>query len=125
MEYSTVKFLHQGLVLLSILGFGSRWLGRLAGAAWTRRRAARTLPHVVDSALLLSGLWLAWAWGSALGAWFVAKMVGLVAYILLGAVSLRASQPLYVRLPAGLAALAIVAWMVSVAITKRPAGFLG
>lgn len=125
MDYTLVKQWHLALVTLSITGFAVRWAARLGGAHWATRRLARTLPHVVDSVLLLSGLLLAAAWGSALGPWFMAKMAGLVLYVLLGVISLREATARPVRLAAGLGALAVVAWMVSVALTKQPRGFLG
>ena len=122
MDYLLLKHLHVTLVAMSVTGFVLRWTGRLVQADWAASRAARTVPHVLDSVLLLSGLGLAAAWGPALGAWFVAKMLGLVAYVVLGALSLRPTRSPRARVAAGLLALVAVAWMVSVALTKQPLG---
>ena len=51
-------------------------------------------------------------------------MSGLVVYIALGVVALRPGLARPVRLLAWLGALATVAWIISVAFTKSPLGFL-
>jgi hypothetical protein len=57
--------------------------------------------------------------------WLLAKIVGLVVYVGLGVVALRPGRP-RARARRGVArALAVVAWIVSVALTKSPLGFLG
>ena len=60
MDYFTLKLIHQSAVTLSITGFVARGAAALANAAWVRGRAARTLPHLVDTVLLLSALALLW-----------------------------------------------------------------
>src|SRR6476661_2944418 len=107
MDYSTVKTIHQSAVALSFAGFFARGLGALGGAAWVRARPAKTLPHLVDSVLLLSALWLAWTLrlNPAGAPWLLAKIVGLVAYIGLGMVALKDGRPLALRATAWLAAL--------------------
>jgi uncharacterized membrane protein SirB2 len=126
MDYLTVKIVHQSAVVLSFSGFFARGIGSLAGAAWVRSRAARSLPHVVDSVLLLSALTLAWMLRANPVAtpWLLAKVIGLVAYIVLGMIALRPTRPVPVRALAWVAALAAFAYIVSVAITKNPAGLL-
>lgn len=125
MDYPLLKAIHQAAVALSFAGFFARGAAALAGAAWVRSRPARTLPHIVDSVLLLSAL--AMAFGLQLSPleapWLLAKILGLLAYIGLGVVALRPSTPLPLRALAWLAALATFAWIVTVAITKQPAGF--
>ena len=126
MDYSTVKTIHQSAVALSFAGFFARGLGALGGAAWVRARPAKTLPHLVDSVLLLSALWLAWTLrlNPAGAPWLLAKIVGLVAYIGLGMVALKDGRPLALRATAWLAALLVFGYIVSVALTKSPLGFL-
>ena len=99
MDYAALKLLHQGTVVLSITGFVARGLGSFAGAAWVRSRAARTLPHAVDTVLLLSALALAWKLRLTPGAapWLVAKIAGLLLYIVLGMLALRPGRPLALR----------------------------
>jgi uncharacterized membrane protein SirB2 len=127
MDYALVKLVHQSAVALSISGFFVRGLGSLGDAAWVKSRAAKTLPHIVDSVLLLSALTLAWMLrldpGNA--TWLLAKIVGLVLYIGLGMLALKPGRPWAVRAAAWLAALAVFGWIVSVALTKNPMGFFG
>ena len=127
MDYFTIKAIHQTAVVLSFTGFFARGIGALTGAAWVRSRAAKTWPHVIDSVLLLSALTLAWMirLDPTSAPWLTAKIGGLVVYIGLGVVALRPGRSVPVRAAAWLAALATFGYIVSVAISKNPAGFFG
>ena len=126
MDYLTVKLVHQSAVALSVTGFAVRGAAALAGARWVNGRAAKTLPHLVDSVLLLSALMLAWTLRLTPGGapWLAAKIAGLLAYIALGVMALRPGRSRAVRAAAWVAALVVVGWIVSVAVTKSPLGFL-
>ncbi|MDE3010899.1 MAG: SirB2 family protein [Pseudomonadota bacterium] len=126
MEYAAIRLVHQGAVALSISGFVARGIGAFAGAAWSRGRTARWLPQLVDSVLLLSALSLAWMLGVTpwSAPWLAAKLIALPVYVVLGVLALRPMLPLPARIAAWLAALATVGYIVSVAISKNPAGFL-
>lgn len=125
MNYLAIKLMHQTAVALSISGFFVRGAAALAGAEWVRGRLARTLPHLVDTVLLLSALTLVWLLRQDLGSatWLLAKLAGLVVYIALGTIALRPGRPRSVRAAAWLCALLVAAWIVSVAISKSPLGF--
>lgn len=122
MDYAALKLVHQTAVALSITGFFARGLASLAGAAWVRGRVARTLPHVVDTVLLLSALTLAWLLRLTPTAapWLAAKIAGLLLYIGLGMLALRPGRPFALRASAWVAALGVFGWIVAVAITKDP-----
>ena len=126
MEYSTLKLVHESAVAISIAGFAARGIGMLAGATWVRTRGAKTLPHVVDTVLIVSAVVLAWMLGlsPASTPWIAAKIAGLLAYIALGMVALRFGRTRGIRAAAFVAALVTFAWIVSVAITKDPRGFV-
>jgi uncharacterized membrane protein SirB2 len=113
-------------VTLSLAGFVARGVGMLGGAAWVQSRAAKTLPHVVDTVLIVSAIALAWMLRvtPTNAPWLGAKIAGLLAYIALGMVALRFGRTMEVRAAAWLAALATFGYIVSVAITKDPRGFL-
>jgi len=117
-----LKLVHQGSVALSFGGFFARGLAALAGARWVRGRAARTLPHIVDTVLLGSALAMLWLLGltPAAAPWLAAKIVGLLLYIALGMVALRPGLPRAWRAAAWLAALAVFGWIVAVALSKNP-----
>lgn len=121
-----LKLFHITCVILSGLGFLFRTLCLAPASPWRRHWAVRWLPHGVDSALLLSGLGLAWSTGQYPGAqsWLTAKLVGLVLYIFCGRLALRGASPQGRRLGLVLAVLCF-AYIVSVALTKQVAGFWG
>ena len=124
--YFALKHLHVTCVVLSILGFTLRGVWMLSGSALLEHRLTRVLPHVVDSLLLLSAIAMALMIGQYpfVAGWVTAKVLGLLAYIVLGAVALRRGRTLALRAAAFAAALAVYAWIVSVALLKSPAGFL-
>lgn len=124
--YVALKHLHVTCVVLSILGFALRGVWMLVGSALLEHRLTRVLPHVVDSLLLLSAIAMAVMIGQYpfVAGWLTAKVLGLLAYIVLGAVALRRGRTLALRAAALAAALTVYAWIVSVALLKSPAGFL-
>jgi len=125
MDYPVVKLVHQSAVALSFAGFFARGIGMIRESPWVRSRAAKTVPHLVDTVLLGSAVALVWMLGVSLFAtpWLVAKIVGLVVYIVLGSVALRYGRSRGLRIGAWIAALATFGYIVSVAITKTPEGF--
>jgi len=130
MSYEALKAIHVGAVALSVCGFTARGLGVLASASWVRHRVARTLPHFIDTVLLLSALGMLWLVHLSPFAvpWLRAKIAGLIVYIALGTLALRparagrAGRPRCVRLAAWIGALAVFGYIVSVALTKSPLG---
>ncbi|MBU6260821.1 MAG: SirB2 family protein [Burkholderiales bacterium] len=125
MDYAVVKAVHLGAVAVSGVGFVARAAGALAGARWVRSRWARTLPHGVDTVLLLSALTLAWMLRlSPLATpWLMAKIVGLLAYIGFGVVALRPGTRFGPRAASAVAAVLVFAWIASVAVSKNPLGW--
>ena len=116
-----LRVTHVACVALSGLGFALRgyWMWRddaRLDARWVRRA-----PHVVDSVLLLSGLSLAVVYqlSPADQPWLAAKLIALVVYIALGVVALGRGRTRGVRGVAVLAALAVYAFIVTAALSKR------
>ena len=124
--YLALKHFHITCVVLSGAGFALRGAWALAGSPLARARLTRVLPHVVDSCLLLSAIALAWMAGQYpfVHGWLTAKIVGLLAYIGLGMVALKPGRAMAVQAGAFVAALATFSWIVSVALSKNPAGWL-
>ena len=127
MDYSLLKAIHESAAALSFTGFFARGLGMLRGSGWIRRRPARTLPHVVDTVLIVSALWLAWLarLSPANAPWITAKIAALLLYIALGLVALRLGSTKGVRAIAWIGAMVTFGYIVSVAFAKDPRGFLG
>ena len=124
--YLALKHFHITCVVLSGAGFALRGAWALAGSPLARARLTRVLPHVVDSCLLLSAIALAWMAGQSpfVQGWLTAKVAGLLAYIGLGMLALKPGRAMAVRAGAFVAALATFSWIVSVALSKNPAGWL-
>ena len=90
-----------------------------------QQRWVRIVPHVVDTVLLASALWLAWQLGAdGTRGWLWAKVAGLVAYVALGTIALKRGRTRGARIAAFAAALATFGYIVSVAIAKSPLSFL-
>ncbi len=124
--YLFAKGLHVASVALSLTGFAVRGGLMLAGSPLLEARFVRIAPHVVDTVLLASALWLCWLLGQYpfVQPWLTAKVVGLLFYIGLGALALRRARSKAVRAAAFAAALVAALYIVSVAMTRDPFGFL-
>jgi uncharacterized membrane protein SirB2 len=119
-----VKLVHVGSVVLSGAGFVARGVLMLRGSPLLRARFVRTAPHVVDTVLLASAVWLAWLMRvyPFVDGWITAKVLGLVAYVVLGTIALKRGPSLRLRAAAFVAALATFAYIVAVAFTHDPRG---
>jgi uncharacterized membrane protein SirB2 len=122
--YLFVKSLHVGCAALSIAGFAARGALMLADSPLLQSRFTRIAPHIVDTVLLVSATWLAWMLGQIpfVHGWITAKVIALIAYVLLGAVALRRGRTKAVRATAFVAALLTAAYIMSVALTRDPRG---
>jgi len=127
LQYLLAHHTHVTFVTISIVLFILRGVLMMAGSPWLQAPVLRVTPHVVDTMLLASALWLV----SVLHLpffqvpWLLAKVAGLIAYIALGSLALRPGRSKPVRVAAFCAALVTVGWIVSVAIRHDPLGFLG
>ena len=120
--YVLARDLHLACVVLSLGGFAARGVLMLAGSPLLQARFVRIAPHVVDTLLLASAAWLAWALQQYpfVHGWLTAKLVGLIAYILLGTIALRRGRTRAVRATAFAGALLAAAYIVAVALTRQP-----
>lgn len=120
--YLFVKYVHVGCVVLSLAGFAARGALMLRGSPLLQARFVRVAPHVVDTLLLASALWLAWMMQQYpfVHGWLTAKVLGLLAYIILGSIALRRGHTRAVRLVALAGALLAAGYVVAVALTKNP-----
>jgi uncharacterized membrane protein SirB2 len=127
MLFLFVKHLHVAMVAVSLGGFAARGALMLAGSRLLDARWVRVAPHVVDTVLLASGIWLAWltAQSPLAQPWLAAKILGLCAYIGFGMLALRRARTKAARAICFVLALAAAAYIVSVALTRDPAGWLG
>lgn len=122
--YLVAKTIHVGCAVVSLTGFGVRGALMLAGSRWLEARFVRIAPHVVDTLLLASALWLVWLLDQYpfVQGWVTAKVVGLVAYVGFGTLALRRGRTQGVRMVALVGAVGSAAYIVSVALTRDPRG---
>lgn len=123
-DYLAIKHLHVGAAGLSLVLFVLRFAWRWTSPERLAARWVRIVPHVVDTVLLLSALWLAWQIGAGALPWIAAKVAALLLYIVLGMIALRRGRTPGIRAAAFFAALASFGYIVSVAVTKSPWGAL-
>ena len=125
LDYAAIKLVHVGAAALSIAGFALRGAWMLRSPQRLRQRWVRIVPHVIDTVLLASALWLAWQLGAE-GArgWLSAKLIALLVYIGLGTIALKRGRTYGVRVAAFAGAIATFAYIVTVAIAKSPLGLL-
>ncbi len=123
--YLAIKHLHMICAALSGAGFLLQGMWMMGRSPLLNHRATRTVPHVVDTVFLGSAIALAAMSGQYpfVVPWVTAKVSALVVYILLGALALR-GRDMRLRVGAFFAAVVTYAWIVSVALTRNPAGFL-
>ena len=120
-----LKTLHVTAAVLSISGYFLRGMLMLFESPLLRARVLRVVPHIVDTILLVSAIALAVQIHQypLVHGWLTAKVLALVAYIVVGAVGLHYGRTKRIRALAFGAALLIFAYIVGVALTRQP--FLG
>ncbi len=120
-----LKSMHVMLAYATVVGFILRAFWSLsanqASRALARTKAARVLPHVIDTALLGIGAALAvMAQMPLLEGWLGAKLAGLAAYIGFGVLTLRGRSTALKSI--GLVgALLSVGYVLAVAFTRQAA----
>lgn len=122
MDYFLVKQIHMTAAGLSLALFVLRAWWSVRGSGWLRRRWVRILPHLVDSVLLACGVWLmvllrAWPMQHP---WLMAKLIGLVAYIVVGSFAIKRGRTPRIRGLAALGAVAIFVYIVGAATAHHP-----
>lgn len=90
------------------------------------RKVVRILPHIIDTVLLIAAIALIVILKLDVLAqpWLLAKIAGLIAYIVLGTVAIKRGPTMQIRIIAYVSAVAVFAYIVGIAITKSPASWL-
>ncbi len=116
-----LKTLHVTCAVLSVSGYFLRGLLMLRDSPLLRNRWMKVAPHVVDTLLLASAIVLAVRLQQYpfVHGWLTAKVLALVAYIVLGAIGLRYGRTRRIRVVAWLAALLTFGYIVAVALTRQ------
>jgi len=122
--YLVLRNVHIACAILTITLFVLRGGLMLADSSWQQNVVLRYLPHAVDTVLLTTALMLTTVIHQFPFAvdWLTAKVVLLVAYIVLGSIALKRGRTKTVRVAAFVAALATVGYLVTVARAHHPLG---
>ena len=117
-----LKSLHLTCVVMTLCGFLLRGWWMMTGSDLLQRRWVRIAPHLVDSVLLASGIALVVSlrWYPVPPAWLAAKLVGLVAYIVLGSIALKRGRTLRVRVAALVLAITVLGYIIGTAVAHDP-----
>lgn len=124
--YLDIRGIHIGAVIASGSLFLIRAIGHnLLNAKWPMASPLRFLVWSVDTILLTAALMLMTIVRQYpfIDAWLTVKVVLLVAYVVIGWWALRADRK-QVRIACSLAAIAIFGFIITVARTHNPLGFL-
>lgn len=121
--YPLVKQIHVGAVLASGGFFLLRGLLMMQESTLLNGKFFRVVPHVIDTVLLLAAIVLL-VYVGALPAWVQIKIAALFVYIFLGVLAFRLARGYGSRVFCFFMALGVFAFILSVAITRQPWGFL-
>lgn len=124
-DYAAIRGVHVAAAATSLALFVLRAGWMLGSPSRLETRWVKVVPHVVDTALLASALWLAWQLGAdGVRGWLAAKVIAVLVYIAAGTVALKRGRTRGVRIAALVVALATFGYIVAVALTKSALGFL-
>ena len=107
---------------LSLAGFILRGYWMVHQSPRLQHPLTRTLPHIIDTLLLLSaiGLTLILRQYPFTAPWLTAKVSALLLYILLGSLALKRGRSRRVQIIAFYSALAVFGYILSVALSHSP-----
>ena len=121
-----LKYVHIACVILSGSGYFIRGIGMMRESSWLRHKWVRVLPHIVDTTLLVSAVLLSIQIQQYpfVHGWLTAKVLALIAYIVIGAVGLRHGKTKKIRIVAWLTAMGVFLYIVLVALTRQALPFI-
>ncbi len=125
-HYHALRAVHISCAVLTITLFTVRGLLMIGRSSLLQRRALRIVPVLVDTVLLASAMALTTIIHQYpfTTPWLTVKLALLLVYIVLGSIALRYGRTRVIRIAAFVAALATVAFLVTVARAHQPLGFL-
>ena len=122
--YPEIRLVHIAAVFASGGLFLLRGLVLFAGGSWTMAAPVRYLSYTIDTVLLTAALMLMTLLEQYpfVHSWLTVKVLLLIVYIALGFVAFWKAHTLAVRVGCWLAALAIYAYIITVARAHDPLG---
>jgi len=126
-SYALLKMIHVSSVILSYSLFFLRGVWLIRDSTNLRQRWVKILPHIIDTVLLTSAVFLAMTiqQNPLQDSWLTAKVAGLLLYIALGMVAMRFGKTRRTKIIAWVGAQCVFIYIVLVAVTKSPVLGLG
>jgi len=127
MSYLILKNLHLATIAVTLTLFLVRGVWMMTDSPRLQARWVRIVPHANDTLLLASGIALAVLIQQypLVHGWLTAKVLALIAYIVLGTLALKRGKTKSRRIAAWIAALLVFGYMLAVARAHDPFPFLG
>lgn len=124
--YAEIRLVHITAAIASGLLFFARGLGMVHKATWVMTAPVRYASYAIDSVLLTAALMLMTIVRQYPGVdgWLTMKVFLVVVYIVLGIFALRRGKTPEARLGFWIAAMLVFLFIISIAITRHPLGFL-
>lgn len=122
--YQAIKHFHMLTVTISVLLLCFRFVLMLKDSPLLQRKLLKIAPHVNDTLLLASGVYLIYLTGfipfTSAAPWLTEKLLCVIAYIILGFFALKYGRNKILRSLAFLAALGWIAMAGYLAVSKLP-----
>ncbi|MFG1487823.1 SirB2 family protein [Oceanospirillum sp. HFRX-1_2] len=124
--YAAFKHIHLLTVALSLGLFTLRGIWMLLDSDKLQKRWVKIVPHIIDTLLLASAIGLMFQINQYpfSEGWLTAKLLGLIAYIVLGTIALKRGKTKGTRVIALVAAFGVIAYIVGVAIRHNALSWL-
>lgn len=121
MAYALFKLIHVGTVYITFGLFLTRGIWMLLDSPHLQERWVKVVPHLNDTLLLTAAIAMlvTGALNPLTHPWLLVKIGGLLLYIYLGTMALKRGRTKTIRAAYFLAALATLAYIIAVAVTKQ------
>ncbi len=120
MSYIILKHIHLTCIVLTFILFTIRGFWMLSESGLLQKKWVKIAPHIIDTTLLVSAIALAITLqiSPLEQTWLLAKIIGLLVYIVLGTIALKRGKTKPIRLTAFILALLTFGYIVKVALSK-------
>ncbi len=119
--YLMVKHIHMTAIAVSFLLLVLRFIWVMSNSGMMSKKWVKVVPHVIDTVLLASAITLCilLAQYPLYNGWLTEKVIGLIAYILLGLFALKLGKNKVIKSVAFVGAVAVFAMIGKIAVTKQ------
>ncbi|MCP4698756.1 MAG: SirB2 family protein [Gammaproteobacteria bacterium] len=120
--HSIIKNIHVTCVLLTFILFSIRGIWMARNSRRLQLRWVKTVPHLLDSVLLISGIAMAISIRQYPGtdSWLTAKLLALILYIVLGSIALKRGKTRKIRISAWIGSYFAFFYIIMTALSRTP-----